>query len=107
MVHIIVRRGESGTPRLMTLKLRGRAGKGTGGRTLLVPGLGMSEKSQIRDVLDKFNETNGEHFDQADVERQVEDAVRGDRTPSMRRRVKTGYWSERDQREGVIRKDGG
>ena len=95
-VTIIVRKHSGWAPTFSMATLK--PAKGQKGKTILIP-IGVSEKSEVKDIVAKVNAVHGRHYDEGHLEAQIENAIRGNPKPSMKRKLKTGYWSERDQRE--------
>ena len=65
--------------------------KGEKGRSIILPGIGMMEVSELSEILASVNEKHGRNYTLADIERQVEERIKGtyNKKPSMR-------WSERE-----------
>ena len=62
------------------------------GTTVLIPGRGVMERSELKEHLASINEEHGTHLSEADVEEQDEARIKGTykRKPSFKRKQRTG-----------------
>lgn len=78
-------------PKALTVRLP--SPQGQEGKMIFLPGLGMMDKSEQKELLAITNERNQRQHTEEQVEEQVERKLNGnDMKPSIRRRLETGKW---------------
>ena len=69
------------------------------GRTVIIPSIGLMDGSELRDHMQKLHDTHGLTATPADIERQVEQRIKGvyDDTPSVNKKRVSGYFTEAER----------
>ena len=69
--------------RLMPLRLEGK------NKAVIIPGIGLMDKQELKDVAQKAAETQGVDISEASIDKQIEQRTKGTYkdTPSLKRKV--------------------
>ena len=72
-----------------------------GRKKVIIPLPSYHDGSQVKDLLQKYQDTHGTNFGQAEAEKQLEERRKGTYkdTPSVKNRVRTGFFTEGERRE--------